>query len=211
MQLEIWSDILCPFCYIGKRRLESALAEFPHTDQVKITWKSFQLDPDARPATGENYLKSLSERKGWSIEQTRQIVENVRLMALAEGLTYDFDAMIVANSFDAHRLLHFAAQHGQQAAAEEALFRAHFVEGKDVGNQETLAQIGGAIGLDPTAIASMLQSEAYTHEVQKDVAEARELNINAVPFFVFKRKYGISGAQEKSLFMNTLEKAFADR
>ena len=207
MQLEIWSDVFCPFCYIGKRRLEAALAEFPEADQVEITWKSFQLDPEARSGGNENYLKSLAERKGWSMDQARQIVENVRTMALAEGLHYNFDTMIVANSFDAHRLTHLAAKHGLQAQAEEALFRAHFVEGKDVGKHETLVQLGIDIGLDETELANMLDSDTFAEDVRHDIDEARQLRINAVPFFVFDRKYGISGAQDKSVFLGTLSNA----
>lgn len=207
MQLEIWSDILCPFCYIGKRKLEAALAEFPQADQVQITWKSFQLDPDFQSAGGENYLESLSARKGWSLDQTRQIVANVRNMALGVNLHYNFDDMIQANSLDAHRLTHLAAKHGLQLQAEEALFRAHFVEGKDVGNHAVLAEIGAAIGLEPTAVSSMLGSKEFADAVQHDVSEARQLGINAVPFFVFNRKYGVSGAQDKQVFLQTLEKA----
>jgi predicted DsbA family dithiol-disulfide isomerase len=207
MQLEIWSDILCPFCYIGKRKLEAALAEFPQADQVQITWKSFQLDPDFQSAGGENYLESLSARKGWSLDQTRQITANVRNMALGVNLHYNFEDMIQANSLDAHRLTHLAAKHGLQQQAEEALFRAHFVEGKDVGNHAVLAEIGAAIGLEPTAVSSMLDSKEFADAVQHDVAEARQLGINAVPFFVFNRKYGVSGAQDKQVFLQTLEKA----
>jgi predicted DsbA family dithiol-disulfide isomerase len=207
MQLEIWSDILCPFCYIGKRKLEAALAEFPQADQVQITWKSFQLDPDFQSAGGENYLESLSARKGWSLDQTRQITANVRNMALGVNLHYNFDDMIQANSLDAHRLTHLAAKHGLQQQAEEALFRAHFVEGKDVGNHAVLAELGAAIGLDSTAVSSMLSSTEFAAAVQHDVAEARQLGINAVPFFVFNRKYGVSGAQDKQVFLQTLEKA----
>lgn len=207
MQLEIWSDILCPFCYIGKRKLEAALAEFPQADEVQITWKSFQLDPDFQSAGGENYLEALSARKGWSLDQTRQIVANVRNMALGVNLHYNFEGMIHANSMDAHRLTHLAAQHGLQQQAEEALFRAHFVEGKDVGNHTVLAEIGAAIGLEPTAVSSMLGSKEFADAVQHDVAEARQLGINAVPFFVFNRKYGVSGAQDKQVFLQTLEKA----
>ncbi len=207
MQLEIWSDILCPFCYIGKRKLEAALAEFPQADQVQITWKSFQLDPDFQSAGGENYLESLSARKGWSLDQTRQIVANVRNMALGVNLHYNFDGMIQANSLDAHRLTHLAAKHGLQQQAEEALFRAHFVEGKDVGDHAVLAEIGAAIGLKATDITTMLNGPEFTEAVQHDVAEARQLGINAVPFFVFNRKYGVSGAQDKQVFLQTLEKA----
>ncbi|HAD14941.1 MAG TPA: hypothetical protein DCF33_21140, partial [Saprospirales bacterium] len=147
MTIEIWSDIVCPFCYIGKRKLEQALAQTPQKDQVKIVWKSFQLDPVA-PSNGGDYLKNLSERKGWDMAQTRQIAQQVTDMAAGVGLEYHFEKAVSANSFDAHRLAHLAAKYGLQNEAEEALFKAHFSEGKNIADFQTLLEIGSAIGLD---------------------------------------------------------------
>lgn len=207
MQVEIWSDVVCPFCYIGKRKFELALEKFPQRDQIEIVWKSFQLDPEASN-TGVNYQKNLSERKGWSLEQTRQITENVTNMAAQVGLEYHFEKAIAANSFDAHRFAHFARERGRQDAAEEALFKSHFIEGKNIGDRSMLAQLGAGIGLDSTEIESMLAGTEYSDEVQHDIEEARQLGVSGVPFFVFDRKYAVSGAQDSSVFLKALESAF---
>ncbi len=207
MQVEIWSDVVCPFCYIGKRKFEQALEKFPQSDQIEIVWKSFQLDPEASN-TGVDYQKNLSERKGWSLEQTRQITENVRNMAAQVGLEYHFEKAIAANSFDAHRFAHFARERGRQDAAEEALFKAHFIEGKNIGDRSMLAQLGAGIGLDSTEVGSMLAGTEYGDEVQHDIEEARQLGVSGVPFFVFDRKYAVSGAQDSSVFLKALESAF---
>lgn len=207
MQVEIWSDIVCPFCYIGKRKFEQALANFEHKDQVTVVWKSFQLDPDA-DARGTDYLQTLSSRKGWTLEQTRQITDNVRNMAQAVGLEYHFDRAISANSFDAHRFAHLAFEHGLQDAAEEALFKAHFSEGKNIADRGTLVQLGESIGLDAALVKQTLESSAHEEAVQEDILEAQQLRISGVPFFVFDRKYAVSGAQAPEVFLNTLEQAF---
>lgn len=207
MKVEIWSDVVCPFCYIGKRKFEQALEKFPHKDQVEIVWKSFQLDPEA-PSEGTDYLKNLSERKGWSLEQTKEITGNVTQMASEVGLEYHFEKAISANSFDAHRLSHFAHTRGLQDAAEEALFKSHFTEGKNIANHDMLTKLGMSIGLDSAEVKQMLDGKAFTSEVQQDIQEASELRISGVPFFVFDRKYAISGAQATEVFMQTLKKAF---
>lgn len=206
MQVEIWSDIVCPFCYIGKRKFEQALEKFPQKDQVEVVWKSFQLDPDA-PKVGTDYLKNLSERKGWSLEQTRQITSNVTNMAADVGLEYHFEKAISANSLDAHRVLHLAKKHGLQDAMEEALFKAHFTEGRNIADHATLSQLGTGIGLDAAELKQVLESQAFEDEVQLDIETARQLRVSGVPFFVFDRKYGVSGAQDPTVFLQTLEKA----
>jgi len=206
MLVEIWSDVVCPFCYIGKRKFEQALEKFPQKDKVQIIWKSFQLDPDAS-ATGTDYQKNLSERKGWSPEQTREITENVTQMAAEVGLVYHFDRAIAANSFDAHRFSHLAEEHGLQDAAEEALFKAHFTAGKNIADRAFLAELGGSIGLDSTQVANMLEGSMYSDAVRRDIDEASQLQVSGVPFFVFDRKYAVSGAQSSAVFLQTLEKA----
>ena len=208
MQVEIWSDIVCPFCYIGKRKFEQALEKFPHKEQVEIVWKSFQLDPEAS-STGVDYQQNLSARKGWSLDQTKQITENVSKMAAQVGLDYHFEKAISANSLDAHRFSHFAHQHGKQDAAEEALFKAHFIEGKNIADPATLMQLGAEIGLNSAEVANVLESSAFTAEVQQDIEAARQIGVSGVPFFVFDRKYAVSGAQDSAVFLDTLEKAFA--
>jgi predicted DsbA family dithiol-disulfide isomerase len=207
MQVEIWSDVVCPFCYIGKRKFEQALNRFPQKDKVEILWKSFQLDPEASN-TGSDYQKNLSERKGWSPEQTRQIIDNVSKMAAEVGLTYHLDKAIAANSFDAHRFSHLAQEHGLQDDAEEALFKAHFTDGKNISDRGMLVELGRSIGLDAAAVQTVLDSQEYSKEVKNDMEEARQLRVSGVPFFVFDRKYAVSGAQDSAVFLQTLEKAF---
>ena len=207
MKVEIWSDVVCPFCYIGKRKFEQALEKFPQKDQVEIVWRSFQLDPEAS-TTGEDYQRTLSERKGWSLEQTKQITENVRNTAAEVGLEYHFEKAISANSFDAHRFSHLAHERGLQDAAEEALFKAHFTEGKNIADRTMLVELGASIGLDAAEVKSVLETQEFSKEVRADIDEARQLRVSGVPFFVFDRKYAVSGAQASEVFLNTLEKAF---
>lgn len=207
MTIEIWSDIVCPFCYIGKRKLEKALAQFPQRDQVETIWKSFQLDPEA-PTQGNDYLKQLSERKGWSLDQTRQITQQVSAMAAGVGLEYHFEKAIAANSMDAHRLLHFASRMGKQGLAKEALFDAHFVKGKNIADQQMLLEIGLSIGLDINELKNVLVEKLFTEEIQKDISEAQQLRVSGVPFFVFDRKFAVSGAQDTAVFLQTLQRAF---
>ncbi len=209
MKIEIWSDVVCPFCYIGKRKLEQALEKFPHNEQVEITWKSFQLDPDA-PADGGDYLQYLSARKGWSLDQTRQLTQQVTQMAANAGLEYHLEKAITANSFDAHRLAHLASKKGLGDQASEALFKAHFVEGKNISDHQALAEIGSAIGLNMVEVKELLAGDMFADEVRQDIKEARELQISGVPFFVIDRKYAISGAQDAAMFLQTLEKAYKD-
>lgn len=207
MQIEIWSDIMCPFCYIGKRRFERALAQFPGRDGVEVTWRSFQLDPGLETDPSINAATSLAEKKGWTAAQAAQAQQQVAQMAAVEGLHYDFGRLVVANSFDAHRFTHLAKQHGKQSEAEEGLFAAHFTEGKNIDDPQVLEAIGAAIGLDPVAVRATLASDTFAEAVAEDIELARQFGINGVPFFVFDRKYAVSGAQEPSVFLRTLEKA----
>lgn len=206
MQVEIWSDVVCPFCYIGKRKFEEALDKFPQKDKIEVVWKSYQLDPEAT-VEGADYRKNLSERKGWSPEQTREITENVTKMAADVGLEYNFEKAVAANSFDAHRFSQLALARGLQDAAEEALFKAHFTEGKNIADRAMLTALGASIGLDPIEVKNTLESQAYADEVHLDIEQARQFRVSGVPFFVFDRKYAVSGAQDSGVFLKTLEKA----
>ncbi|HRF41142.1 MAG TPA: DsbA family oxidoreductase, partial [Saprospiraceae bacterium] len=150
--IEIWSDVMCPFCYIGKRQLERALREFPQGEAVEVIWKSFQLQPNLQTDPSKSVLQSLAESKGWSREQTLSAMAHVTEMAAAEGLHYDFERAVVANSFDAHRLTHLAKAHGLQNAVEEGLFAAYFCEGKNTADAEVLRSIGLSAGLPPDAV-----------------------------------------------------------
>ena len=208
MKIDIWSDIMCPFCYIGKRKLEGALEGFEHKDDVEIIWHSFQLDPDLKSQPGKNVLQYLAERKGQSLAWAEKVQDQVTRSAAAEGLTYNFDKAVIANSFDAHRLIHLAAKHGLGGAAKEALLKAYFTDGKDISDHNTLMQIGIDLGLRVVEVGEMLNSELLVDEVNADIRQAADFGIQGVPFFVFDNKYAISGAQPVETFKGGLQQAW---
>jgi predicted DsbA family dithiol-disulfide isomerase len=217
MKIEIWSDIMCPFCYIGKRKFESALAQFPDRAQIQLVWRSFQLDPDMETQPGKSVLEYLAERKGQTLEWSRQAHAHVTAMAAQVGLTYNLDQAVVANSWDAHRLIQMAKSKGRNAqhknlgdAAEEALFKAYFTDGKNMADPETLTQIGVALGLEADAVRTMLAQGAFAAEVESDLQLGAQFGVRGVPFFVFDRKYAVSGAQEPETFLQILQKSFAE-
>ncbi|SFC87676.1 protein disulfide-isomerase [Flexibacter flexilis DSM 6793] len=210
MKVEIWSDIMCPFCYIGKRNYEAAISQFAGKDQVEVVWKSFQLDPTIQPAPDKNVYQYLAERKGMSYAESVKMHERVIAMAQSVGLEYNFDKAVIANSFDAHRLIQLAKTKGLGDAAEEKLFKAYFTEGQDFGNHEVLLTLGKAIGLTETKINEALSSDFYAYQVKQDIQEAAQIGVNGVPFFVFDRKYAVSGAQPSQVFLEVLQKSFGD-
>lgn len=209
MKIDIWSDIVCPFCYIGKRKLESALEQFEHKDKVEIEWHSYQLDPEAKPMPGMSVYDYLAQRKGasreWSVNAHNQLTQTAK----AEGLTYNFENAVITNTYDAHRLIQLAKTHGLGDAAEEALFKAYFTDGRNLGDHNTLMQLGIDIGLRAVEVGEMLNSDAQADAVNKDIATAQEYNITGVPFFILDNKYAISGAQPAEVFLNGLNQAFA--
>jgi len=207
MKVEIWSDIMCPFCYIGKRKFEKALEQFEHKGEVEITWKSFQLNPGMETDPGKNINQYLAEIKGWSLEQAKEMNARVTHMAEAVGLKYDFDKAVVANSFDAHRLIQLAKTKGKGDEAEERLFKAYFTEGSNIADKETLIAIAESIGLDKAEVREMLDSGKFAGNVQEDINESQQIGVRGVPFFVFNRKYAVSGAQESDAFLEVLRKA----
>lgn len=210
MKIEIWSDVVCPFCYIGKRKLEKSLAKMPFGDQVEIEWKSFQLNPDQETNTEISTMEHLSQSKGWSMEQTKEITSNVTNMAEAEGLTFDFDKAVVANTKNAHRLIHLAKAIGKGPEMKEALLKAYFTDGKNVDDAKTLIELGSQLGLESSKIEAMLNSDQFDSEVDKDIYESRQIGVRGVPFFVLDRKYGISGAQPDQVFDDSLTKAWKE-
>ncbi len=210
MKIEIWSDVVCPFCFIGKRKLEKALAKFPYRNKVEIEWKSFQLNPDQQTMPGVSTIEHLAQIKGWSIAQTRQITSNVVEMAKSEGLDFDIEKAVVANTRNAHRLIHLAKASGKQDAMKERLLKAYFSEGKNVDDMKTLLELGEEVGLDPLKISDMLDSNQNDDAVDQDVYESRQIGVRGVPFFVLDRKFGISGAQPDEVFDQTLEKAWTE-
>lgn len=210
MKVEIWSDVMCPFCYIGKRKFEKALNQFEYKNEVEIIWKSFQLNPHMKTDPNKNINEYLAEIKGWPIDYARQMNEQVTGMAKEVGLDYDFDKAVVANSFDAHRLIQLAKKYGKGDAAEEALFKAYFIEGKNIADHNLLAALGSDLGLDKTEVTQMLESNLFAEEVERDVYQAQHYGAKGVPFFVMNEKYGVSGAQSSEVFSQALEKSFAD-
>lgn len=208
MKVEIWSDVMCPFCYIGKRRFEEALAGFEGKEQIEIEWKSFQLNPDLKTNPDIRINQYLADIKGWTLEHAEQMNDHVAQMAAQAGLTYDFSKSVVANSFNAHRVAHLAKKHGLGDAAEEALFRAYFTEGRNIDDAQTLIELGTAIGLNAEEVKQTLESNSYADDVKHDIAEAQYIGVRGVPFFVMNRKYAVSGAQEVAVFNDTLTKAF---
>ena len=199
---------MCPFCYIGKRKFERALAQFPQREQVNIVWKSFQLNPDLVTDATKNTTAHLAESKGWTLDYAKGMTQHVSQLAEQVGLTYDFDKAVVANSFDAHRFSAFAKTKGCQDAAEERLFSAYFTEGRNTADHATLAELGEDIGLNAAEIQAMLNSNAFADEVKQDIYEAQQYGIRGVPFFLFCKKYGVSGAQESTVFLQALTQTF---
>ncbi|MEC3881741.1 DsbA family oxidoreductase [Parapedobacter sp. 10938] len=211
MKIEIWSDIMCPFCYIGKRHLETALNQFSDADAIDVVWKSYQLDPYIpRNPEYKNTYAYLAATKGMSYDEAKQMTAGVTQAAANAGLTMDFERAVVANSFDAHRLVHLAQTKGLASTVKENLFHAHFTEGKDVNSHEVLIAVGTAAGLTETEISAVLASDLYSDAVAADIREARDIGVRGVPFFVFNRKYAVSGAQPTDVFLQTLEKSFAE-
>jgi predicted DsbA family dithiol-disulfide isomerase len=210
MKVEIWSDVMCPFCYIGKRRFENALQQLPFGRNIEVEWKSFQLDPTIKNEPGKSVYQYLAERKGVSLQQAQQMNDYVTKMAAELDLEYDFSKAVVANSFDAHRFSHLAAQKGKGDAAEESLFKAYFTEGKNIADRDTLVALGESIGLDSAEVKQTLQTDAFATDVQHDIEEAGALGVQGVPFFVINRKYAVSGAQSVDVFKQALDKAYTE-
>jgi len=210
MKIEIWSDVMCPFCYIGKRNFETALAQFPDKEHIEVVWKSFQLDPTIPEVAHETQEEYLVKRKGMSVEQVKGMLENVTQSAKQVGLDYHLDKSVVVNSQKAHQLIQFAKTKGLGDEAEERLFKAFFTEGKSIADIETLTQLGKEIGLDETELQTAFTDDKYAYLVKQDIQEAQQIGVRGVPFFVIDRKYAISGAQPAEAFLQNLEKAFPE-
>ncbi|WKL49417.1 DsbA family oxidoreductase [Flavobacterium pectinovorum] len=204
MKIEIWSDIMCPFCYIGKRQLETALAEFPN-GEFEIEWKSFQLDPTITPQSGKDVYTFLAERKGISVEQSIEMHKGVVERAKSVGLDYHFDKAIISNSLTAHRIIHLAKTKNLGDEMEEIFFKAYFTDGKDLNDAQTLVELCSKAGLDSKEVQEIIENEnLYLNDVKSDIREAQEIGVQGVPFFVFDRKYAVSGAQPVEAFVNTI-------
>ena len=216
MKVEIWSDVVCPWCYIGKRRFEAALAGFEHAADVEVQWRAFQLDPTttSQPVRADGpsdaHVRSLAAKFGRSVPEVQEMVDHVDAMARAEGLDFHQDVSVPANTVKAHQLLHLAGERGVQAAVEERLMRAHFTEGEPVGDDETLVRLVAEAGLDADEARAVLAQDTYVDAVAADVAEAAALGARGVPFFVVDRRYGVSGAQSVEHFAQVLQQAWRE-
>ena len=210
MKVEIWSDLVCPWCYIGKRRFEAALERFAHRDAVEVVWRSFELDPSTpRTATG-TVTEYLAAKYGISVERAAAMNAQVTDLAAAEGLDYHLDRARHYNTFDAHRLEHLAVDQGVGHAVTERLLKAYFEEGRALGDPATLVATAAEAGLDPDAAREVLAGDRYADAVRGDEALARELGISGVPFFVFEEKYGVSGAQPAELLLQALQQVWEE-
>jgi predicted DsbA family dithiol-disulfide isomerase len=213
MRIEVWSDVVCPWCYIGKRRLEKALAGFPHADAVELVWRSYELDPAAPKDAVEPVADVLARKYGGGPAQIQAMQEHVTEVAAGEGLEYHLDRTLRGNTVDAHRLLHLALDEGGprlQGELKEALLAAYFTRVENVADPSVLRKVATDVGLDPGRVDDVLASGAYLDDVRADVAQARAFGAGGVPFFVVDRKYGVSGAQPVEVFTDVLQRAWTD-
>lgn len=204
--IEIWSDILCPFCYIGKRRFQAALDAFPQKDRFTVTWRSFELDPQAKRDYDLSIYELLAKKYGRSLEWAKEMNANMEEQGRQLGLEFHMDRIVPTNSFDAHRLMHLGKSLGLQDAVSEKLFAAYFTEGRHIGKKETLLAIAADAGLDASRTQAMLDSDEFTDAVRQDEDEAQLFGLTGVPAFVLNRKYLISGAQPTEIFSQALQK-----
>jgi predicted DsbA family dithiol-disulfide isomerase len=211
LSIDVWSDIACPWCYVGKRRLEAALQRFSGRHTPKVTWHAFELNPSApRQSEPGNHAERLAKKYGMSLAQAEQRTAHLKQLAQADGLNLDFERMRPANTFDAHRLVRLGLEHGRQTEVKERLLNAYFSEGAALGERDTLVRLGAEAGLDTDVVSAALASDTYVREVRADEKDARDLGIQGVPFFVFAKRYAVSGAQPVDLLLSALQQADTD-
>lgn len=208
VRIEIWSDVVCPWCFVGKRRFEAALADFDHRDDVEVVWRAFELDPHGPAERPHDYVTHLSTKYRVSPDDAQAMIDRTTATGAAAGVQFRFDIARPGNTFDAHRVARLAAERGVEGAVVEALFRATFEQGRPIGDRQVLAEIGAEAGLDPDEVRAVLESGAYADEVRADEREAAALGITAVPFFVIDRTYGVAGAQRPEALRRVLDEAW---
>jgi predicted DsbA family dithiol-disulfide isomerase len=208
MRVEIWSDVVCPWCYVGKRNFEAALSRFEHRDDVEVIWRAFELDPSAPAEREGDYVAHLARKYGMSVEQARKMIETMTTTGAKAGVALDFDRARPGNSFDAHRLIHLAGQQGVQDAVKERFLRATFTDGEPIGDRDALLRLAVEAGLLQADAASVLENDVFAAEVRAEESLALELGISAVPFFVIDRTFGIPGAQPPDVILGALERAW---
>jgi len=210
LTVEIWSDVVCPWCYIGKRRFEAALAAFEHADEVTVMWRSFELDQEAPKVAEGTATERLAAKYGMTLERAQQLHAEMTERAAEEGLDFRFDLARGGNTFDAHRLIHLAATYGHQAAAEERLMRGYFTEGEAISDPETLIRLVAEVGVEVEEARDVLAGDRFASDVREDELLASQLGIQGVPFFVLDRRYGVSGAQPPDVLVQALERAWGE-
>jgi predicted DsbA family dithiol-disulfide isomerase len=209
VDVEIWSDVVCPWCYVGKRQFEAALDKFAHADQVSVTWRSFELDPTSPPEVGLSMDVILQRKYGMSGDQARKANERMTALAAELGLEYHLDRVRAGNTFDAHRLIHLAATHGRGDAVKERLLAAYFTEGRSIGDRATLTAVAEESGLDRAEVEATFDGQAFADEVRADESRAAALGATGVPFFVIDEAYGVAGAQGTDVLLAALEQAWS--
>jgi len=208
--IDVWSDIVCPWCAIGKRRLEHALAKFPHRDQVRVAWHAFELDPSASALPSGDNVERLAHKYGRTRAEALQMMRHVEQTAAKDGLELHLTTARPGNTFDAHRLLQLAAERGVQGAVKARLLRGYMTEGEAIGDRDVLVKLATQAGLDAEEVRAVLASDRYVGEVREDERAARSLGVSGVPFFVFGGKYALAGAQPPELMLRALEQAWQD-
>ncbi|WP_179830060.1 DsbA family oxidoreductase [Nocardiopsis aegyptia] len=208
MRVDVWSDIVCPWCFIGKRRLEAALERFDHAGQVELVWHSYQLDPGFPRGRSEPVYASLAARMGASTEQVRAMTEQVAVVAAKEGLDYDLAGALMVNTLDAHRLVHLARRSGLDGAVMDRLLLAQLVQARDLSDAETLVELVAQVGVDARAARRVLEGEDFADQVRQEADQARRMGASGVPFFVMGGAFGVSGAQPVEALVSALDKAF---
>lgn len=212
MKIQVWSDIMCPFCYIAKKNFEKALENAPFKNEVEVVWKSFQLDPDLEERSGTVSISEyLMKRKGFSKPHLEQFQRQLKEMGEAAGVTFNQDITIAAETFTAHKLLHLAKEYHKADEMEEALFEAHFVNGKNIADVDFLVSLAEQIGLDKEKTRKILSSDEYSYEVKQDIKEAKNMGISGVPYYILDNKYAVSGAQPVEVFENALQQTYQER
>lgn len=210
MKIEVWSDYVCPFCYIGKRQLEKAIKESGYEEQIEVEYKSFLLDPSTPVDMEESIYTALAKKYNLSVEEAKKMTANITSRAEEVGLEYNFDEMKTANTMAAHRLAKLANELGKAPAYNERLMKAYFLEGEAIGRLEVLKRLAEEAGLDTAKVEDVLAGNHFEEAVEADIYEAQQIGVRGVPFFVFNKKYGISGAQPQPLFAQTIEQAAAE-
>ena len=210
MRVEIWSDVVCPWCYVGKRRFEAALAKFEHADDVEVTWRSFELEPNAPPEQTEPHAERLARKYGVSLQQVEAMDARLVGEAKKEGLDFRLAESKGGNTFDAHRLIHFAGESGRAGEMKERLMRAYFTEGVAIGERAELVRLAVEVGFDEADVKGMLSSDQLANEVRADEARARAFGISGVPFFAIDERYGVSGAQPTDALLDVLRQAYVN-